>query len=62
MLDAVIRINFRGSNFRGIGIRIIVADDVISKLAHVAEEQTLRSHECDATSSVKDRRPMLEKN
>ena len=29
MLDMVIRINFRGSNFRGTCVRAIGADDVI---------------------------------
>ena len=29
MLDTVVRINFRGSNFRGTRVRAIDADDVI---------------------------------
>ena len=36
MLYTVIRINFRGSNFRGTRVRAIDADDVIWKLVHVA--------------------------
>ena len=33
MLDTVIRINFRGYNFRGTRVRAIGADDVISKIS-----------------------------